>query len=234
MTSCSRCRLPRYGSTAKLFPRWRRPGSSASPMWSIVRARRWPRGSGRNFSAGSIRRWAGKTNRSSRGCRCRLMWRSGGFADPIMLEADVLGSHRAAGARTRASSWNGVGRARGCCRPRYFAPTAKSIGSNAGTGEPLRDPARIHRLFAERLMAIGDACDPGFGYDLMRLSALITEQARSGANRTCRQRPQRRTRTSDRPVERAFRVASRDAAAAVRHPYSRIRGGRDLRRRPDA
>jgi protein ImuB len=40
----------------------------------------------------------------------------------------------------------------------------------------LRDATRIHRLFAERLTAIGEACDPGFGYDLIRLSALTTEQ----------------------------------------------------------
>ncbi len=45
-----------------------------------------------------------------------------------------------------------------------------------GTGAPLRDPARIRKLFEERLAVLGDACDPGFGYDMVRLSALATER----------------------------------------------------------
>jgi protein ImuB len=40
----------------------------------------------------------------------------------------------------------------------------------------LRDPARIRRLFSERFVAIGDECDPGFGYDMVRLSALTVER----------------------------------------------------------
>jgi protein ImuB len=46
-----------------------------------------------------------------------------------------------------------------------------------GTGSPLRDPARIRKLFEERLAVLGDACDPGFGYDMVRLSALRTERS---------------------------------------------------------
>jgi protein ImuB len=42
-------------------------------------------------------------------------------------------------------------------------------------GQPLRDPKRIQRLFVERLGVIGDECDPGFGYDVIRLSALAVE-----------------------------------------------------------
>jgi protein ImuB len=40
----------------------------------------------------------------------------------------------------------------------------------------LRDPARIRKLFEERLAVLGDTCDPGFGYDMVRLSALVTER----------------------------------------------------------
>ncbi len=43
------------------------------------------------------------------------------------------------------------------------------------TGAPLRDPVRIERLFTERLKATGDEIDAGFGYDLVRLSVLATE-----------------------------------------------------------
>ena len=45
-----------------------------------------------------------------------------------------------------------------------------------GTAAPLRDPLRIRRLFTDRLAALGDACDPGFGYDMVRLAALVTER----------------------------------------------------------
>ncbi|MBB3996518.1 Y-family DNA polymerase [Aureimonas pseudogalii] len=43
------------------------------------------------------------------------------------------------------------------------------------TGAPLRDAARIERLFAERLKAADDEIDAGFGYDLVRLSVLASE-----------------------------------------------------------
>jgi protein ImuB len=45
-----------------------------------------------------------------------------------------------------------------------------------GTGAPLRDPPRVRKLFEERLAVLGDECDPGFGFDVVRLSALITER----------------------------------------------------------
>ncbi|WP_244630902.1 DNA polymerase Y family protein [Aureimonas sp. ME7] len=43
------------------------------------------------------------------------------------------------------------------------------------SGAPLRDAARIERLFAERLKGLGDELDAGFGYDLLRLSVLGAE-----------------------------------------------------------
>ena len=46
-----------------------------------------------------------------------------------------------------------------------------------GTGAPLRDGTRIRSLFAERLAAIGDACDPGFGFDVIRLCAFASERS---------------------------------------------------------
>jgi len=48
------------------------------------------------------------------------------------------------------------------------------------TGTPLRDPAIIERLFRERLDALADPLDPGFGYDLIRLSASRAERAEAG------------------------------------------------------
>ena len=43
------------------------------------------------------------------------------------------------------------------------------------TGQPVTKPAMIDRLFRERLDALADPLDPGFGFDLVRLSASRTE-----------------------------------------------------------
>ncbi len=42
-------------------------------------------------------------------------------------------------------------------------------------GRPLRDPAVVLRLFHERLDTLADPIDPGFGFDLMRLSLPLAE-----------------------------------------------------------
>ena len=43
------------------------------------------------------------------------------------------------------------------------------------TGRPVTKPEVIDRLFRERLDALNDPLDPGFGFDLIRLSASRTE-----------------------------------------------------------
>jgi protein ImuB len=43
------------------------------------------------------------------------------------------------------------------------------------SGRPVRDRQAIRRLFAERIATLADPLDPGFGYDLVRLSADRTE-----------------------------------------------------------
>jgi protein ImuB len=43
-----------------------------------------------------------------------------------------------------------------------------------GTSRPLRDPKLVRRLFRERLAGAQAAFDPGFGFDLVRLSARET------------------------------------------------------------
>ena len=39
----------------------------------------------------------------------------------------------------------------------------------------MRDPDDIRALFTERLAALADALDPGFGFDMARLSVLVAE-----------------------------------------------------------
>lgn len=43
------------------------------------------------------------------------------------------------------------------------------------SGLPLRDPARIRGLFQERVGALADPIDPGFGFDMIRLAVLRDE-----------------------------------------------------------
>ena len=46
------------------------------------------------------------------------------------------------------------------------------------TGEPLRDPQVMLRLLRQRLDALADPLDPGFGFDLIRLEALLAEETK--------------------------------------------------------
>ena len=97
------------------------------------------------------------------------------FPDPIAREADVLGTiehlahelgrvleRRGEGARLIALS--------------LFRADGKVHRLEIGTGAPLREASRVRRLFEDRLAVLGDACDPGFGFDVIRLSALVTER----------------------------------------------------------
>lgn len=43
------------------------------------------------------------------------------------------------------------------------------------TGRPMRDSALLGRLFRDRLETLADPLDPGFGFDLIRLTVLATE-----------------------------------------------------------
>jgi protein ImuB len=97
------------------------------------------------------------------------------FAEPIALERDVLGTiERLAGKLGALLERRGEG-AR-LLQAALFRTDGRVFRIEAGTSEPLREAARIRHLFADRLGAIGDAVDPGFGYDMLRLAALVTER----------------------------------------------------------
>jgi protein ImuB len=97
------------------------------------------------------------------------------FPDPIALESDVLGTiEQLARELDRVLELRGEG-AR-LMQVALFRADGKVHRLELGTAAPLRDPARVRRLFAERLAVLGDACDPGFGFDMLRLSALVTER----------------------------------------------------------
>jgi len=97
------------------------------------------------------------------------------FADPILLESDVLRTTELlAQELARMLERRGEGARR--LQVALFRTDGKVYRSQIGTGAPLRDPARIRALFAERLAAVGEVCDPGFGFDVVRLAALTTER----------------------------------------------------------
>jgi protein ImuB len=96
------------------------------------------------------------------------------FPDPIALEADVLGTIEHL-ARELKDVLERRGEGARLLQVALFRADGKVHRLEIGTAAPVRDPSRMRRLFAERLAALGDACDPGFGFDLVRLAALVTE-----------------------------------------------------------
>jgi protein ImuB len=97
------------------------------------------------------------------------------FPDPIAREDDVLGTIEQLGGRL-ADVLERRGEGGRLFQLALFRADGKVHRLELGTGAPLREPGRVRRLFEERLAALGDACDPGFGYDMVRLSALVAER----------------------------------------------------------
>jgi len=96
------------------------------------------------------------------------------FADPIALERDVLGTIQRLGDRLKATlEQHGEGVR--LVEAVLFRADGKVLRLSAATSRAIRDAALVRRLFAERLAAIGEAHDPGFGFDLIRLAVIVAE-----------------------------------------------------------
>lgn len=96
------------------------------------------------------------------------------FAEPLVRMEDVLSVAETLAARLAALL---AERGQGARSLTLFLFRLDSAvqALQAGTSRPLRDPAFIRRLFADRLAVCEDEYDPGFGYDLVRLCADETE-----------------------------------------------------------
>ena len=96
------------------------------------------------------------------------------FHEPIAREEDVLACVERLAARLKTTLT-----ARGDGARRLELALFRTDGAvkriAVGTSRPLRDPPAIRALFVERLAALGDEIDPGFGFDLARLSVLNAE-----------------------------------------------------------
>jgi protein ImuB len=96
------------------------------------------------------------------------------FHEPIAREEAVLATIERLAARLKtALAARGDGARRLELALFRTDGTVKRIA--AGTSRPIRDPQAIRALFVERLAALGDEVDPGFGFDLARLSVLTAE-----------------------------------------------------------
>jgi protein ImuB len=96
------------------------------------------------------------------------------FAEPIVLQGDVLGIIEQL-AQELGYVMERHDKGARLLQAALFRTDGKVHRIEAAASQPLRDPERIQRLFVERLGVIGDECDPGFGYDVIRLSALAVD-----------------------------------------------------------
>jgi protein ImuB len=96
------------------------------------------------------------------------------FAEPIAREEDVLRTvERLAGRLKLALERRGDGARR--IELTLFRTDGELRRIAAGTSRPLRDTGDIRALFVERLAALADAFDPGFGFDMARLAVVVAE-----------------------------------------------------------
>jgi protein ImuB len=96
------------------------------------------------------------------------------FPEPIAREEDVLAvAERLAQQLKLALERRGDGARR--IELTLFRTDGAVRRIAAGTSRPIRDAAEIRALFTERLATLADALDPGFGFDMARLSVLIAE-----------------------------------------------------------
>jgi protein ImuB len=96
------------------------------------------------------------------------------FAEPIAREEDVLAIIGRLARRLQfALERRGDGARR--IELALFRTDGVVRRIAAGTSRPLRDPGEIRALFVERLTALADALDPGFGFDMARLSVIVAE-----------------------------------------------------------
>ena len=100
------------------------------------------------------------------------------FAEPVVAQDALLSTVKLlAGRLARILEERGEG-AR-CLEAVFFRADGSVRRVAVETGAPTRDPAVIERLFREKLDALADPLDPGFGFDLVRLEAACAEPCRA-------------------------------------------------------
>ncbi len=96
------------------------------------------------------------------------------FAEPVARAADIEGTLRALAGQA-ASLLDAQGQGGRSFEAAFFRTDGEVRRIAVETGLPSRDPGTILRLFRERLDALADPVDPGFGFDLIRLVVMRAE-----------------------------------------------------------
>ena len=113
------------------------------------------------------------------------------LSDPIRVEEDILHvAGQVASLLQPGLEARGVGGR--LFELVLFRVDGRVFRIEAGASQPLRDPRRIASLFSERLKAVHDDLDAGFGFEILRLNVLRHESFRS-AQTDFEGRHQRRT-----------------------------------------
>jgi protein ImuB len=96
------------------------------------------------------------------------------FAEPVATEA-VIAATLSRLAQTLVMAMDRQGKGARRLEASFFRTDGAVRGIVVDTGQPVTKGEMIDRLFRERLDALSDPLDPGFGFDLIRLSASRTE-----------------------------------------------------------
>ncbi|HEY8948804.1 MAG TPA: hypothetical protein VIM56_07955 [Rhizomicrobium sp.] len=100
------------------------------------------------------------------------------FPDPVATE-DVIRATLVSLAETLAEALEQRGEGARRLEAAFFRADGAVMHIAVETGSPTREPGVIERLFREKLDALADPLDPGFGFDLIRLSAGRTQRCES-------------------------------------------------------
>ena len=93
------------------------------------------------------------------------------FADPIGLMDDIVAA-LASLSQDLCKSLERHGQGGRCFEAAFFRADGKVTRIELLSGQPLKDAGVITRLLEMRLEALADPIDPGFGFDMIRLSVL--------------------------------------------------------------
>ena len=105
------------------------------------------------------------------------------FAEPVATEAVISATLSGlAGMLVAAMAQQGKGARR--LEARFFRTDGAVRTIMVDTGQPVTRAEMIDRLFRERLDALSDPLDPGFGFDLIRLSRKPHRNRRAAAARS--------------------------------------------------
>ena len=99
------------------------------------------------------------------------------FAEPVVTQ-DAIAAALLGLAQSLSEILEREGRGARILEAVFFRADGKVDRIVLKTGEPLRDPKIMMRLLNQKLDALADPLDPGFGFDLVRLEALLAEETR--------------------------------------------------------